>query len=230
MADHLSDYLFVPVDNAGINLVKEGISQNIYQVGDIMLDAFNHYSRVLAEKFPDRLTDILKREDIPSGFVEEGFFLLTIHRAENTDDPEKLSEIISALNSTGKNALFPVHPRTTKILNNLNIQFGKQIRLIEPLGYFDMLALEKACDFIVTDSGGVQKEAYFAQKPCITLRDQTEWMETVDSGWNTLTGTNPELIFNACQHLQRPENHLAFYGKGDASHLILSCLSKHLHG
>lgn len=112
----------------------------------------------------------------------------------------------------------------------MNIKFEKRIRLIEPLGYIDMLALEQACDFIVTDSGGVQKEAYFARKPCITLRDQTEWVETVASGWNTLTGADPDAIIAACNIQGRPENYVEFYGNGNTGKLILSFLSDKLHG
>jgi UDP-GlcNAc3NAcA epimerase len=224
LTDHVSDYLFVPVQNAVKNLANEGITRNVFQVGDIMLDAFNYYSEVLDKKYPDRLQQIQSREKIPTNFFSEGFFLLTVHRAENTDNPENLSEIISALNNTGKNALFPVHPRTKKILKSLNIKFGKQIKLIEPIGYFDMLALEKACDFIVTDSGGVQKEAYFAHKPCITLREQTEWVETVESGWNHLTGTSAEKIRVTMEQLVSPDHYSENYGTGNTSAKILTTL------
>lgn len=225
ITDHISDYLFVPVPNAILNLANEGITQNVHQVGDIMLDAFNHYSFLLKEKYPERLQQILEREKIPANFLKEGFFLLTIHRAENTDDTKRITHVISALNRTGKNAIFPVHPRTKKIISTLKIQFGEQIKLIDPIGYFDMLALEKACDFIVTDSGGVQKEAYFANKPCITLRDQTEWNETVESGWNHLTGTDPEKIRLAINQLTIADQCPEYYGNGKTSAKILSILN-----
>jgi len=224
LADHISDYLFVPVQNAVKNLTNEGITHNVFQVGDIMLDAFKHYSLILEEKYPKRLQQIIEREQIPKSFLNEGFFLLTIHRAENTDDTKRLSEIINALNSTGKNAIFPLHPRTKKILSTLDAKFGNKIKLIDPIGYFDMLSLEKACDFIVTDSGGIQKEAYFAKKPCITLRDQTEWIETLESGWNHLTGAVPDKIRSAISQLTTPNNSTEYYGNGKTSAKILSIL------
>jgi UDP-GlcNAc3NAcA epimerase len=161
--------------------------------------------------------------------VPPRFYLLTLHRAENTDDPRRLRSIVSALNRLEEfSAVFPVHPRTRKALDRWGLSFKPHVVLIEPVGFFQMLRLEEICDFIVTDSGGVQKEAYFFKKPCITLRDETEWVETVQSGWNTLAGADERIIAEAFRHLAVPASSPAFYGDGTTGRKVLEHLDKNI--
>lgn len=150
---------------------------------------------------------------------------LTLHRAENTDDPNRLTSVVEALNSLENyQAIFPVHPRTRKASKYLDIEFRPHIQLIDPVGYLEMLFLEENSSFIVTDSGGVQKEAYYFKKPCITLRDQTEWEETVKSGWNILVGSDKDKIVESMRCLKKPKISPAFFGDGRASEKILEHL------
>ena len=219
LTDHLSTWLFCPTLTAVNNLAKEGIfdsievhpssdNKRVAMTGDIMYDASLYY----------RTKNKFKTD-------EKDFILLTIHRAENTDDPERLAAICAALNElTGYRFIFPVHPRTRKIINTENITLAEHIKLIEPVGYFEMLSLESACAAVLTDSGGVQKEAYFFRKPCITMRDSTEWIELVDSGWNTITGANTEKIINAVKNSRIPENYPSLYGDGNCAEKIASYL------
>ncbi len=211
VADHLSDWLFCPTDVARRNLEREGITRGVHIVGDIMLDASLHYRQLAAQR-PSRL-------NLPSEF-----YLLTIHRAENTDSPARLAAIVDALNRVELSAIFPVHPRTRKMLAAHGLVFAPHIRLMEPVGYLDMIELESKAKFIVTDSGGVQKEAYFFRKPCVTLREQTEWVETVESGWNRLAGANAEEILRAMASVTTSPSHPSFYGEGDCAARILKLL------
>ncbi len=214
VADHLSDKLFCPTTTAVDNLAAEGIRAGVHLVGDVMFDASLYYRRLIEQ-------DSLEVR-LPPG-IPEDFYLLTLHRPENTDDPARLRAIVDALNSlNGHFGVFPVHPRARKMLSAQGLALAPHIRGIEPVGYLEMLALESRCRFIVTDSGGVQKEAYFFAKPCITLRDQTEWVETVQSGWNTLTGAEPAKIRRALENLRVPTERPDFYGDGDAGSRILS--------
>ena len=169
--DHLASFLFCPTEIAKKNLINEGIKDGISITGDIMYDASLFYRK------------LLDKELMPANLIPEyDYYLLTLHRAENTDSYERLKSIVDALNTlTNFKGIFPIHPRTKKMLNKYNLNFKPHISLINPVGFLDMLRLEKECSFIVTDSGGVQKEAYFFNKPCITLRDQTEWVELVES-------------------------------------------------
>jgi UDP-GlcNAc3NAcA epimerase len=168
---------------------------------------------------------IYYRQKITKKHHNTDFILLTIHRAENTDDASKLMAIAKALNKLSDyRFIFPAHPRTRKILHRENIKLASHIELIEPIGYFEMLELESSCTAIVTDSGGVQKEAYFFKKPCITLRDSTEWVELVNSGWNTLAGANAEKIIFSIHNLQIPSEYPAFYGDGNSAKKIIDSL------
>lgn len=220
VADHLSSFLFCPTEVAKENLQKEGIRDGVSVVGDVMLDASLYYRKIVRQRRPE---DNLRRKlSLP-----EEFFLLTFHRAENTDSIERLSAICEALNSfSGIPSVFPIHPRTKKVLENSGIKLGKHIHQIDPIGFFDMIELETNCSFIVTDSGGIQKEAYFFEKPCITLRDETEWVETVTSGWNVLVGADPHRIIHAIEHISKPQTHYNLYGDGDTGTKILKILEK----
>jgi UDP-GlcNAc3NAcA epimerase len=216
VADHLSSYLFCPTQTAIDNLAAEGIRAGVYLAGDVMFDASLFYRGMIEQ---EGLENQLPK-DLP-----EDFYLLTLHRAENTDDPARLRLIVEALNElNGHLGVFPIHPRTRKALAAQGLTMAPHIRAIEPVGYLEMLALETRCRFVVTDSGGVQKEAFFFGKPCITLRERTEWVETVQSGWNTLAGADPVRIRRAFQNLRAPAKRPAFYGDGDAGSKILSTL------
>lgn len=224
VADHLSTWLFCPTDTAVENLKTEGITQGVHQVGDVMLDASLFYRDKMAAD--DSRTPVVDRFNLP-----EDFYLLTLHRAENTDDPARLSAIVEALNSRPDiPGVLPLHPRTKKYLAQYGLVLGSHIKVIDPVGYFDMLELENRCRFIVTDSGGVQKEAYFFSKPCITLRDQTEWVETVKAGANTLCGADTEKIQKALDDVTTgiglPQEWPDLYGGGKAGRRIIDILTK----
>jgi len=215
LTDHLSTWLFCPTRTAIDNLKHEGISDNssalpssdnkcVALTGDIMYDASLYYR---------------KKSGVQTD--KTNFILLTIHRAENTDDPKRLNAIFTALNElSGFSFIFPVHPRTIKIIEKEKIKLPEHIKMIEPVGYLEMLALESACTAILTDSGGVQKEAYFFKKPCITMRDSTEWIELVDAGWNTLTGADTGKIINAVRNLHIPDEYPSLYGDGNCAQKI----------
>ena len=220
--DHLSTYLFCPTQTAIKNLSNEGIKdcgsntkptadkKRVCMTGDIMYEASLYY----------RAHNNVKIDD-------KDFILLTIHRQENTDNVERLSSIVKAINElSDESFIFPVHPRTRKILTKNNLKFGNHVKLIDPIGYFEMIAYEENCKCILTDSGGVQKEAFFFNKPCITMRDSTEWVELVESGWNTLTGANSEKIIKTVQSIKRPLEVPTLYGKGDCAELICKELLK----
>lgn len=228
LTDHIATWLFCPTKTAIENLAKEGINHNtqsgkasadnkyVIQTGDIMYDASLYYRKKASESH-------IKSENI-CGF-NENFLLLTIHRAENTDNLERLKAIAAGINSVkDKNFVFPVHPRTRKILENNGIHFDSHVHLIEPVGYLEMISLESACAGVVTDSGGVQKEAYFFDKPCITLRDATEWTELVEIGWNTLAGANTDKIISSIHNMQIPFEHPALYGNGNTAEQICTGL------
>ena len=217
VADHLSDLLFCPTPTAVSNLAAEGIRKGVHLVGDVMFDASLFYRGMIDQSGVEGR--------LPPGLPAD-FYLLTLHRAENTDDPARLRAIVEALNGlNGHFGVFPIHPRTREVLASRGLSLAPHIRTVEPVGYLEMLALESRCRFVVTDSGGVQKEAFFFGKPCITLRDRTEWIETVQSGWNTLAGADPARIRRAFESLQVPSVRPAFYGDGDSGSRILSILT-----
>jgi len=220
LTDHLSTWLFCPTKTAIDNLTKEGITSNINSTlptsdnklitltGDIMYDASIYY-----------------RQKSNFQINENDFILMTIHRAENTDDPVRLKSIVDAVNSlTGNKFIFPIHPRTRKILKQQNLIFASHIKMIDPVGYLEMIAYESSCSAVLTDSGGVQKEAFFFHKPCITMRDSTEWVELVDSGWNTLTGADTQNIINAVYNLNSPGEYPSLYGDGTCAEKICKFL------
>jgi len=222
VADHISDLLFTPTKTADENLLREGVSKGVHRVGDVMYDAVLHY-RQLAVKKSGILTRI--------GMQPKGFALVTIHRAENTDDSNRLRNILAALQSLAAEmpVVFPVHPRTRKILESStgllpgNAASGK-LFLIEPVSYLDMLVLESESRVILTDSGGVQKEAFFFGTPCVTLRPETEWVETVEAGWNTLSDDNAALILESARSARTGDPAHRAFGDGDATSKIATIL------
>ena len=220
LTDHLSTWLFCPTQTAVDNLGREDIvncgsdidpdadNKRVALTGDIMYEASLYY-----------------RKKVNIHVNECDFVLLTIHRAENTDDLLKFTSIVAAINElSGYNFIFPVHPRTKKILKQQNLKLASHIKMIEPVGYLEMIAYESACSAVLTDSGGLQKEAYFFRKPCVTMRDATEWVELVDSGWNTLTGADTGKIVNAVQNMQIPDKYSGLYGDGHCAEKIISYL------
>lgn len=216
LTDRISDLLFCPTDIAIQNLEREGFRSfdcQIEKVGDVMEDAALFY-HPLSIKQSSIIFNL--------GLINEPFILVTIHRAENTDNIEKLHSIIQSLNllSKEKNIVFPIHPRTRAKI--MNLQISPKVKLIDPVGYLDMVQLLNGCQVVITDSGGLQKEAYFFKKYCITIRDQTEWMELVTNGFNVLSSTNSEDIESKVNSLWNKEftDTLNLYGGGNASALI----------
>jgi UDP-GlcNAc3NAcA epimerase len=208
LTDHISNLLFVPTQTAIDNLVREGITKGVHYVGDVMFDGILHFSKIAAEK-----SEILAQ----LGVSENEYLLCTIHRAENTNDISRLKGIVKGLNDSKEQIILPLHPRTQKYLNDYEISLGENIRLIEPIGYLDMVRLETGAKKIVTDSGGVQKEAFFLGKPCITMRDETEWVETVENGWNVIVGAAAEKITQAINSFDPKVERKNYFGNGTAA-------------
>lgn len=215
LTDHLSDLLLTPTEIATANLSKEGITgDNVRQIGDVMYDATLYYK--------DKAK---KPEGIPA---ETNFVLCTIHRAENTDDSQRLSSIIKAINEIAKETavVLPLHPRTRQLLSEGSYDTNN-MTLINPVGYLEMIWLLTNCRLVITDSGGLQKEASFFNKPCLTTRDETEWVELVESGMNTLVGAdNKKIIESALPYLNKkvrlPDH--SFYGTGNAGLGVVTSL------
>ena len=218
VADRLSKYLFCPTDLAVKNLNAEGIIEGVYLTGDVMLDVTN-YCREKAEENID-----LNQWNIK----QENYVLTTIHRAENTDDPYRLKSILNALKEISRSieVVMPIHPRTKQLIVKLGYEnLLKQINVIDPVSYIPMTKLQMNAKAILTDSGGVQKEAFFHNVPCITLRDETEWIETVELGWNTIVGADFYKILHAFTNIKNGlQNTGNPYGNGNASNNILQIL------
>jgi len=266
VADQLSTLLFCPSQTAVDNLAAEGIGKNeglypffsqkklgavpvfsevtaaekmgavpnfqtVALTGDVMADALQFAATKATAQ-----SDILAR----LGLKPQGYLLATLHRAENTDDPDRLGVIITALSELAAQepVILPLHPRTKKILERtLNLEPGTlnieprtlnlerpSLRFLDPVGYFDIIALEKSARMLLTDSGGMQKEAYWLKVPCVTLRDETEWVETVASGWNILTGADRGRIIDAVRTFKPPAAHTPLYGDGKAATRCLQAL------
>lgn len=213
VTDHLSNWLFVPSAIGERQLRTEGVAAGVYVVGDIMLDAILQYA--------DRAEQV-SRYPGAAGVSPGDYYLCTVHRAENTDAPERLTSILSGLSRLDKPVVFPVHPRTRKALVESGLLPSSNVHLIEPVGYLDMLQLVRNASAVLTDSGGVQKEAYYLEAPCVTLRTETEWVETVTVGWNRLAGTDADAIVDAVGGLptKRPP-HPPLYGSGDTAQQIV---------
>jgi UDP-N-acetylglucosamine 2-epimerase len=224
VADHLSRVLLAPSQVAMDNLRREGIGcagdpmhRKTAFVGDVMYDALLHNVSIAERTAHENLGQ--------HGLESKKYYLLTLHRAENTKSPERLRQILHAAQALDYPVLFPIHPRTQKVLASANISVNGNVRPIGPLGYLDMISIEKHARKILTDSGGVQKEAFYFNIPCVTLREKTEWPETVELGANVVAGTDPdkikEAIFspNLCGH-----NGATPYGDGKASHKIVETI------
>lgn len=217
VADHVSSYLFAPTDTAVRNLAAEGITYGVTMTGDIMCDALRANAPIAAER-----SDALRRLGLERG----GYVLATVHRAANTDDVHKLADIIDALTLLHESVVLPMHPRTRAALMGTDIEVEAPVRIIEPVGYLDMLALQQAARMVLTDSGGVQKEAYLLGVPCVTLRDETEWVETLEGGWNVLAGADTERILTAAKRPRPSGNPPAVFGDGHAADRMVEALSQ----
>ncbi len=221
ITDHLSELCFAPTPLAIQNLRSEGIAdERIVKTGDIMADTARIFSISL-----NRRNELLKR----LGCFEKNFILATIHRAENVDNPQKLLSILSALAKQKIPVLLPLHPRTKARIEQFNLhKLIANLQITEPLGYLDMVMLEKKADLIITDSGGIQKEAYFQGTPCVTIREETEWVELIDTGWNKLADpNNKDAIIDSISNqlnfeLSQPRPNL--YGDGFSAKTIISKL------
>jgi UDP-GlcNAc3NAcA epimerase len=222
IADRLSDILCCPTEKAIKNLKLEGFdnfSCKFVNTGDVMQDNAIFYSRISSEK--SCIIQNLKLEN-------KNFLLCTIHRAENTDDINKLNSIISALNELSKKneVVLPVHPRTSQILRDKNIKTN--FKVIDPVSYFDMIELLKKTKGILTDSGGLQKEAFFFENPCITLRNETEWTELVENGFNKIAGTDKDKIISCYNEMMNKKFNfnINLYGNGNASNNIIKAIKE----
>ncbi|OGF47328.1 MAG: UDP-N-acetylglucosamine 2-epimerase [Candidatus Firestonebacteria bacterium RIFOXYC2_FULL_39_67] len=224
LTDHISSLLFCPTKTAVINLKNEGIKKGIFVTGDVMEDSLNLFLKIAEKK--QKVFNLLK-------FKHKEYFLVTVHRAENTGDPVRLKSIFDAIIKYKGPEIFviPLHPRTKKyliayglyrwLINKSNLAF------VDPVGYLDNLILMKNAKKILTDSGGMQKEAYMLKVPCITMRDETEWVETVKAGWNIIVGTDKKKIAGALKAENKNKTHPSCYGGGHASEHIVKLLKRY---
>ena len=221
VTDHVSEYLFCPTMQAVENLYKETIVKNVFHVGDVMYDAILSFND-FAEKKSNILSDL--------NISRRQYYLSTVHRAENTDFKENLAQILFALSQIASEqcpVILPLHPRTKKLIQNYDLEklISNSVKVIAPVGYLDMIMLEKNAKMILTDSGGMQKEAYFQKVPCVTMRNETEWTETVLAGWNCLAGSNAENIIRAANSsFQKTE--IQDYGNGNSAEKIIEILCR----
>jgi len=200
LTDHVSSLLFCPTRTAVNNLRKEGIIKGIHLVGDVMYDSLMDHLKLAEKK-----SKIMKKLNLQKG----GFYLVTVHRAENTDFKENLKKITEIVTNLDKMVVFPIHPRTRKRLSEFNfldkLLSKHDLVLIDPVSYLDMLVLEKNARYVLTDSGGVQKEAFFLRTPCLTLREETEWLETLKSNWNNLVGLSSKKVLRVLERSQKSD-------------------------
>jgi len=234
VADQLSTVLFCPTRTAEQNLAREGFPhrlssdtvQKIFNVGDVMYDAALFYAAKAEEN--SRIMQAL-------GLTPKGFVLATIHRAENTDHPDRLTGIMAALEQIAQETpvVLPLHPRTRKCLEKMRVSCkdpqNSLVRFVDPVGYLDMVMLEKNARVIITDSGGVQKEAYFHGVPCVTVREETEWVELVDAGVNVLAGAEKQHIIQSYRKMEKKNvENLRLYGDGHSAEKILETLCRQI--
>lgn len=229
LTDHLSDLLLCPTQTAVDNLEKEGIIRGVENTGDIMYDVVLRNIEISRKKYSNGIwLDKLSEENgTLLRFKDKDYYLATIHRAENTDDPKKLREIFSAFNMLDKPVVLPIHPRTKKLIAGLDMKLDN-VTFIKPVGYLMMLYLTANAYRVITDSGGLQKEAYFLKTPCTTLRDQTEWIETLENGWNMLSSIDVNSILGVVNRdldfIRQTQQQL--FGDGKAAEHICNAIFK----
>lgn len=219
VADKLSRFLFAPTKTAIANLAKEGITDNVFLTGDVMFDTLLYGLEIATNK-----SDVLSKYKL----LNCKFSLCTIHRAENTDNSDNLRNIFDALARVGSIIVFPIHPRTRKVMDDNDILKPPNVMILPSLGYLDFLLLEKHADKIITDSGGVQREAYCLKKPCVTIFPSTSWIETVEDGWNTLSDCHVESIAYAFNNAREGHTYNSHYGDGHAAERIVDILQRSL--
>jgi len=221
LTDSVSSLLFCPTTTAVDNLRNEGVTGGVHNVGDIMYELAVKMSDIASKK-----SGILKKLRVAPG----KYVLATAHRSANTDSPSRLASIVRGLSGIKDNVVFSLHPRTRKMLEKFalikKLEKKGNVKIIEPVGYLDMINLEKNARKIITDSGGVQKEAYFFKVPCITLRDRTEWTETLGNGWNCLVNVDSRRIITEASSGLKPGRHSKHYGDGDTSSKIVKILKE----
>lgn len=211
--DNISDILFSPTQRGVTNLHNNGITDNVFLVGDVMLDSIVHYRDLI--EGPSRILQELSLTDTP-------YLLLTLHREANTDDKSRLKNILDAVSSVHLPVIFPVHPRTRQRIQSFDLSLPDNVRIIAPQGYFEFLRLIRHARKLLTDSGGAQKQAFFLSRPCITLRPNTEWVETIENGWNILVDDDREKIVHAIGQFN-PQNppDLSLFGNGESTRRII---------
>jgi len=220
LADRISSVLLCPTQTAVGNLKREGMTEGVLNVGDVMYDAALYYGgRVSGHSGA-----------VAGEYKHKSFYLATLHRAENTDDEARLEAIVTALDVLSRPVVCPLHPRTKARLAAMGQKPCGSLVFVEPVGYLEMTALERGARVILTDSGGVQKEAYFHGTPCVTLRDETEWVETVEAGWNILAGADAVTITTAVLFFEThpPKARIDAFGDGRAGEAIAGVIKKHL--
>jgi UDP-N-acetylglucosamine 2-epimerase len=220
VADHLSELLLCPTEAGVANLTREGITEGVHLVGDVMRDVLERFLPQARSRFASW------RE---RGLEVGRFGLITVHRAANTDNPEVLDAVVTAIEAVEDAAVFPVHPRTQAALKRnggwKRLEACRHLRVVPPLGYLDFLGLLSHARWVATDSGGVQKEAYLLGVPCLTLRDRTEWVETVDDGWNTLIGEDLARLGEAVRAVRVPTGRRERYGDGRAGERVAALIA-----
>lgn len=215
VTDVLATLLFCPTDAAVNNLKQEGITRGVHVIGDVMVDALRHYTPLGEEK--SRILSLLEIQP-------KNYALMTIHRPANADSPERLQALMEALKNSPCPVIFPVHPRTRRLVEQVFTLKNHPVQLVDPVGYLDMMVLEKNARVIVTDSGGIQKEAYLHKVPCLTVRPETEWVETVADGWNTLVNDRIGELSALIAEPPTPRKWSAHYGDGQAAEKITEIL------
>jgi UDP-N-acetylglucosamine 2-epimerase len=222
LTDHVSSFLFAPTQTTVDNLRREGISNGVYLTGDVMLDSFLQFSEIA-----NRSSKVLHELGLGKG----EYLLATVHRARNTEVEENLKNIVAAFCGIDEKIVFPVHPRTVKYLRQYRLysqlKNASNMILISPVGYLDSIVLTRSARKVLTDSGGLQKEAYFSRVPCITLYEATGWPETVEDGWNTLVTSSTEKIIEAIRHFEPRGKQRKVFGDGKAAEKIVEIIDGH---
>jgi UDP-N-acetylglucosamine 2-epimerase len=215
VTDQLSALLLCPSETAVANLAREGITNGVHLVGDVMADVISRFGAGANGQPLERF-----------GVAPREYFVATTHRAENTDDTARLAAILTALDSLPSRVIVPMHPRLRAAIATHRLKIGANVTAVDPVGYLEMIALVKHARALLTDSGGLQKEAYWLGVPCVTMRDETEWIETVAAGWNTITGADTQRIVQAASSAPRPTVRPALYGDGNAAGRIVELLEQ----
>ena len=214
VSDHISDLLFVPSDNGMTNLMNEGLKDKAIRTGDLMADVLFHFKEKISDAVLERYN--IKKND---------YYLLTLHRPASVDEPKMLDWMMKEILSLNKKIIFPVHPRTRLALERTKFEDNKMV-LIPPQSYLDFQSLISNSKGILTDSGGIQKEAYLWKKPCYTLRTETEWRETIKTGWNTLVTPGKDCLLEIVNEWKKPDEHPDLYGDGETAEKIIQELEK----